>query len=69
MAAHFAYFCIFLIFQPACKYCGLRLTPKALKIHELNHLGEKPYACEFCDFRSASKASVKNHKLSRHTAE
>ncbi|XP_026683076.1 zinc finger X-chromosomal protein-like [Diaphorina citri] len=35
----------------------------AMKNHIMVHLEEKPYACQFCDYRCVQKVSLKSHMI------
>jgi uncharacterized Zn-finger protein len=37
-----------------------------LKIHKLIHTGDKPYACDLCDYRSNQKSNLKTHMKRLH---
>ena len=55
------------IFQHTCGYCGNRFPERRTLVkHERCHTGEKPYACDSCDFRCSSSSSLCQHKRRRH---
>ena len=57
----------FYIFQHTCGYCGNRFPERRTLVkHERCHTGEKPYACDSCDFRCSSSSSLCQHKRRRH---
>lgn len=50
-----------------CGYCGNRFPERRTLVkHERCHTGEKPYACDSCDFRCSSSSSLCQHKRRRH---
>jgi len=50
-----------------CGYCGNRFPERRTLVkHERCHTGEKPYACDQCDFRCSSSSSLCQHKRRRH---
>ena len=55
------------VFQHTCGYCGNRFPERRTLVkHERCHTGEKPYACDSCDFRCSSSSSLCQHKRRRH---
>ena len=55
------------VFQHTCGYCGNRFPERRTLVkHERCHTGEKPYACDQCDFRCSSSSSLCQHKRRRH---
>ena len=60
-----------LFYQPATKYgCDICLTvcnsKGSLKTHTLVHLGEKPFACVECEYRSNQKSNLTTHITKHH---
>ena len=54
-------------FQHVCKYCGSSFSRRRdLTLHERRHTGEKPYACDKCDFRCNTAGSLRMHTVQRH---
>ena len=54
-------------FQHVCKYCGSSFSRRRdLTLHERRHTGEKPYACDKCDFRCNTAGSLRMHTVRRH---
>lgn len=40
----------------SCKYCGKKFASASImRIHEIIHTGEKPFACDVCDFKCNAK--------------
>ena len=54
-------------FRFQCSICPKRLASnKLLKIHLIQHSGEKPFACQFCDYRSITSSTLKQHQQRMH---
>ena len=59
-------------YQPRAKFC-CDICFKSFKIklslrtHELTHMGEKPFACDHCDYRSTQKSNLNTHLKSHHS--
>lgn len=49
----------------ACSYFTYRHSN--IKMHVCAHLGEKPFACEVCDYRAIAKQSLLLHRARRHS--
>ena len=50
-----------------CETCGKGFGSKAKKDkHMLTHTGEKPHACDKCDYRAALKYNLDVHKQTKH---
>lgn len=53
--------------QFVCPDCGyVCFLKQNLHQHMRQHTGEKPFACEFCDFASASKSGLRYHIRTKH---
>ena len=53
--------------QHPCRFCGKMFTTRSiLRVHERGHTGEKPFACELCEFRATSVKRVTAHKKRQH---
>ena len=55
------------LFRFECSKCLKRLASnKLLKLHMTQHTGEKPYSCEFCDYKAITQSVVNQHKMRMH---
>ena len=53
--------------QFTCSYCGMAFPEKhKLRDHMFKHTGEKPFACDKCDYRAAKKYNLDVHKGTKH---
>lgn len=53
-------------FKHVCYHCSyFTHNPWNMKIHILEHLGERPHKCDFCSYSSARKSNLKLH-LKKH---
>jgi len=53
--------------QHPCRFCGKMFTTRSiLRVHERGHTGEKPFACDLCEFRATSVKRVTAHKKRQH---
>lgn len=55
------------LFEYTCTVCAKRLPSNdRLKLHMRLHTGEKPFACDLCDYRSVTQSAVNQHKMRMH---
>lgn len=55
------------LFRFECSKCHKRLASnKLLKLHMIQHTGEKPFSCEFCDYKAITQGIVNQHKMRMH---
>ena len=50
-----------------CKFCPTKCTnPTTIRLHEMTHTGEKPYACIECDYKCIQSYDLTKHYLKTH---
>ena len=54
--------------QYGCLYCDkVMKNAKDMRKHIMVHTGEKPFSCDFCDYRSTQKVHLKSHMIKHHS--
>ena len=50
-----------------CPHCSYQARREyQLEEHVYSHTGERPFACELCDYRSAHRCNITRHALQEH---
>ena len=53
-----------------CLQCPKKMpTPSTLKGHMFKHTSERPFPCQFCDYKGKNEADMKSHKKRHQTQD